>query len=283
MYVFDNYLQFISAPIMKKLFVLLIMCGLFLSGCRYWVLYEFAEQFCEFEDYVSVSWNEPSQQRQLQINFEEPVLDRHILLRYLNAMPLETLKTSDNGPQPSVVLSDIFAIHQTYIHSNTLSEPFQFRLNYHPLNEAPLLQQAYLDARLSQLFSPLLVEPILRSLCSDVYDLSLKQLDMRFKLASLPKHSLPVLHELKAIFGKAEESIIELSGEQTLRYEFDFLSKDLNGAWKKQERPITMLFGFDEERRLNNLYIKYYKYSYWLDVESLSGRLLVIRRGYFFL
>ncbi len=263
---------------MKRIFVLFIFCGLLLSGCRYWVLYEFAEQFCEFEDYVSVFWNESSQNRRLQINFEEPVLDRYILLRYLNAMPFETFKTPLNGSQSSVVLSDNFAIRQTHIDSDPISEPFQFKLNYHPLNETPLLEQAYLDARLSQLFSPLLVEPILRSLCSDVYDLSLKQLDMRFKLSPLPKHSLPALHELRAIFGKAEESITEISGEQTLRYEFDFLTKDLNDIWKNQEKPLTMLFSFDAESRLNSLYIKYYKYSYWLDVESLSGRLLVIRR-----
>ena len=77
---------------MTRLLVLLILCGIALSSCRYWVLYEFAEQFCKFEDYVSISWDNDIDNKQVKVSFYEPVLDRSILLRYLNAEPFESTK-----------------------------------------------------------------------------------------------------------------------------------------------------------------------------------------------
>lgn len=263
---------------MKRLFILLILCVLTLSSCRYWVLYEFAEQFCEFEKYIGISWNEEGEGRQVKISFLEPVLDRNILLRYLNAHAFESVNSPYSNTQKMIISEDKFAIRQANQASINSPKPFQFNLFYHPLDEHMLLENAYLDSRLSQLFSPALVEPILRSLCSDDYDLSLKQLDMRFTLASLSKRSLPSRQALISVFGKADENIIEASSEQTLRYEFDFLTQDKQQVWLPQDKPITMLFSFDKQSQLKNLYIHYYKYSYWLDVENLSGRLLVIRR-----
>jgi hypothetical protein len=240
-------------------------------------LYEFAEQFCEFEEYVAISWLNTSANRQVKISFTEPVLSRTILLRYLNAEPFESINKPYLENRKSVLSEDSFAIQQRQLLRHDSSEPFQFKLAYHPLGEQVLLESAYLDSKLSQLFSPTLVEPILRSLCSDDYDLSLKQLNMRFSLSALPKRSLPTQQKLIAVFGKAEETIVEVSGEQTLRYEFDFLAQDKQQNWQIQQKPITMLFGFDSHSQLKTLYIHYHKYSYWLDVENLSGRLLVIR------
>lgn len=262
---------------MPRLFFILLLFCLSLYGCRYWVLYEFAEQFCEFEEYVSVTLTE-DENKQVQIKFAEPVLDRNILLRYLNAQPFE-IKTKHNiSAQSDVALADYFAFQHTEKLSEIKSEPFRFNLRYHSLDEHALLEEAYLDSRLSQLFSPVLVEPILRSLCSDDYDLSLKQLDMRFSLSALPMQSLPNKQQLESVFGKAEEIIGEASGEQALRYQLDFLTRLTDKAWQAQNKPITMVFSFDRLSQLTNLYIHYHKYSYWLDVENLSGRLLVIRR-----
>tara|TARA_R110002167_G_scaffold76592_7_gene213309 strand:- start:259 stop:987 length:729 start_codon:yes stop_codon:yes gene_type:complete len=242
-------------------------------------LYEFAEQFCSFEDYVATSWHNEEANKQVKIGFNEPVLNRNILLRYLNAEPFDSIHKPYLNTQKTVLSEDKFAIRQSYLVSDTKLEPFQFRLGYHPLSEHMLLESAYLDSKLSQLFSPALVEPILRSLCSDDYSLSLKQLDMRFSLSSLPKQSLPSREELIRVFGKAEEITIGSSDEQSLRYEFDFLTQDKQQNWQAQQKPITMLFSFDARNQLKGLYIHYHKYSYWLDVEHLSGRLLVIRRA----
>lgn len=263
---------------MTRLFILLVLCGFGLSGCRYWVLYEFAEQFCEFEKYVDISWHNETKKSQVKISFIEPVLDRNILLRYLNAEPFDSLKHQNDKTKKTIISGDKFAIRQTYTSSENIIQPFQFYLSYHPLDEHLLLESALLDMQLSQLFSPALLEPILRSLCSDDYDLSLKKLDMRFTLASLPQGSLPTLDQLISVFGQAETTVKELSGEQTLRYVFDFLNQDQQQNWQAQQKPVIMLFSFDAHSQLKKLYIHYHKYSYWLDVENLSGRLLVIRR-----
>ena len=262
---------------MLKVLGLLLVCCIGLSGCRYWVLYEFADQFCEFEEYVEISWEENEKAKQVKIGFHEPVLNRYILLRYLNAAPFNSVLKEPAKTQKQVYSRDEFAIRQVNLAPNDRADPFQFTLTYHPLDEHALLENAYLDTRLSQLFSPALVEPILRSLCSDDYDLSLKQLDMRFQLSTLPKQSLPSLHELNAVFGSAEHTTTHITGEQSLRYTFDFVSTNQQ-RWQVQQKPIIMQFDFDSNDQLKNLYIHYHKYSYWLDVDNLSGRLLVIRR-----
>ena len=159
---------------MARLFFLLIFCSLVLSSCRYWVLYEFADQFCELEEYVEISWDSKADNNQVKIGFNEPVLSRSILLRYLNAEPFYSLNQPFLDTKKLLLSEDSFAFRQTHLRPNDSSEPFQFKIAYHPLDEHSLLKSAYLDSKLSELFSPTLVEPILRSLCSDDYDLILE-------------------------------------------------------------------------------------------------------------
>ncbi len=261
---------------MTRLCVVLILSCLSLSACRYWVLYDFAEQFCEFEEFIAIDWQADTEGRQVKIHFNEPILERSILLRYLNAHAFESLNKHIATTNKRYLYEDKFAFAQSYSESDRMAKHFQFTLDYHSLDEHSLLESAYLDSRLSQLFSPALVEPILRSLCSDDYDLSLKRLDMRFTLSSLSKPSLPTKQQLIAVFGQAKEIIVD-TDRQTLRYEFDFLKQGKQGNWSPQQKPIFMHFGVDAQGNLNNLHIQYYKYWYWLDVQSLSGRLLVIR------
>ena len=263
---------------MTRLCIVLILCGVSLSACRYWVLYEFAEQFCEFEEYLAIDWQGDEKNKQVSIQFNEPILERDILLRYLNAEPFLSINKRTVSTKKTFIADDKFAIQQTDSVTKKTADIFKFNLTYHSLDEHSLLESAYLDSKLSQLFSPALVEPILRSLCSDDYNISLKRLDMRFTLSALPKRSLPTRQHLITIFGQADETIVETSGEQTLSYAFDFMAQDRQQIWQPQHKPISMLFGFDAQGQLNNLYIHYHKYSYWLDVETLSGRLLVIRR-----
>ncbi|MFT6905767.1 MAG: hypothetical protein ACJAS1_002429 [Oleiphilaceae bacterium] len=68
---------------------------------------------------------------------------------------------------------------------------------------------------------------------------------MRFTLSSLPERSLSSLHQLISIFGEAEESIVDASGEETLRYQFDFLTQDKQHRWLSQQKLITMYFGYE--------------------------------------
>lgn len=270
---------------MLRLTLIFLSC-LSLSGCRYWVLYEFAEQFCELETYVEIAWQGRTENRQeslvkntkqVSINFHEPVLNRPILLRYLNAQPYETLSQTAEHEHQSSISEDKFAIRTLPFAEHTATQLFEFSLAYHALDEHALLESALLDSRLSRLFSPALIEPILRSICSDDYDISFKRLDMRFTLADLPKESLPTKQQVLAVFGATTQSLQASAEETSLRYEFDFLARDESENWSAQNKPISMLFKFDVQSRLTKLYIHYHKYSYWLDVETLSGRLLVIR------
>ena len=263
---------------MLKFIALALTCFICLSGCRYWVLYEFAEQFCEFEKFITVGLEENMHTSQVKIDFHEPVLNRHILLRYLNAQPFKSEEIYSKKTSKPFFIHDKFAIHQSNFKTEKASEPLYFKLTYHNLDEHALLENIYLDEKLSTLFTPDLIEPIFRSLCSEDYDLNLKRLNMRFHLRSLPKHSLPSLSALKSIFGPAKEIILDADNGQTLRYEFDFLLKEMPKTWHTQQRPIVMLFSFSEKNQLEKLYIQYHKYTYWLDIDTLSGRLLVIRR-----
>ena len=257
---------------MLRLLVLFILCVMLLAGCRYWVLYKFADQFCHYDDYVQLQFDAASSAPVLEIAFREPVLDRHILLRYLNAAPF--LSHYSDAP---LISRDYFAIVPLAQAGRNTPEAFEFSAGYHPLGRHVVLQDARLDARLSSLFPPALVEPILRSICSDDYDLSSEQLDMRFQLPSLDHTSLPSRQQIEAIMGQATQVNQAKADSFMLSYQFDFLLKDAQGKWQNQEKPILLEFSFNQSGQLKHLHIQYFKYRYWLDIESRSGRLLVLR------
>jgi hypothetical protein len=244
-----------------------------LSGCRYWVLYKFADQFCHYDRYVELQFDEANAAPELQIHFLEPVLDRHILLRYLNAAPFLS-----HYSDTALISRDHFAFMPVAQAGSKTLAPFEFSAGYHPVGRHVLLKDAYLDARLSSLFPPALVDPILRSICSDDYDLSSEQLDMRFQLPSLDHTSLPRRQQIEAIMGQANETNSPTADKQMLAYRFDFLLKDAQGNWQKQEKPIILEFSFDKVGQLKHIHIDYFKYRYWLDIEAANGRLLVIRK-----
>ena len=268
----DNLHILPGLEIMLRLFVLFILCVMLLAGCRYWVLYKFADQFCHYDDYVQLQFEAASPAPVLEIAFLEPVLDRHILLRYLNAAPF--LSHYSDAP---LISRDYFAIVPLAQADRKTLEPFEFSAGYHPLGAHVLLKDARLDTRLSSLFPPALVEPILRSICSDDYDLSREQLDMRFQLPSLDQSSLPSRQQIEAIMGQADKAKPGKADKAMLAYQFDFLLKDAQGQWQKQIKPILLEFSFDQVGQLKHIHIDYFKYRYWLDIESRSGRLLVIR------
>jgi len=237
------------------------------SGCRYWSLYKFGDQFCEYDEHVKVSLQADA----LSIDFLDPVLPRNVLLRYLHAQAFQTSYKAEN----EAVRSDLFRIRRTeYMAAN----PFSFEVTYALDGETPVLRNAILDPALSQLFGPALTEPILQSICSDDYDLSLKRLDMRFVLKNIQSQDLPDKLSLESVFGNAARVEYGIDKQPTLHYQFDFMRGD-NSARDNvyQNRPIQFAFGFDKKSKLVNLHILYHKYDYWLDFETLSGRLIVVR------
>jgi len=242
--------------------------ALILTGCRFWSLYKFGEQFCEFDEYVKVS----QQSGASHIDFDEPVLPQAVLLRYLHALPFKSsYQTMDNNA--AMVKSDIFYI-QRLLNPKPLDEKKVYKIDveYHPVGKTPLLSSGELDARLSALFSPKVVEPILKSFCSDDYDLSLDRLNMRFTLENIEAENLPEKQLFITSFGLPDKD-----EHNTLRYQFDFLNKDSKGASQLQNRPITFSFSFNPQNVLTSMHILYHKYDYILDFENMNGSLLVIR------
>lgn len=252
---------------MQRLFVLIILLTGLVSGCRYWVLYKFADQFCDYDRYVELQLSNLAAQPELQIQFHEPVLDRPILLRYLHAAPYLS-----HYHENAVISRDYFAFAAIRDNQLNTDEPFIFSADYHTLQRIALLSAARLDPRLSTLFPPALVDPILRSICSDDYDLSDEQLQMRFRLTNLDTANLPQRSQIEAIMGQANA----VDGLEHA-YHFDFLIQDHLGQWQAQQKPVILTFRFDLAGKLLSIHIEYFKYRYWLDIVSASGQLLVIR------
>jgi len=269
---------------------MMIFC---LSGCRYWSLYKFGDQFCDFDEHVDLR----VQADALKIKFLNPVLPRKVLLRYLNAAPIHSFYAQRSYTEASyiasayiqsseyiferiedkgVITQDVFRIQDL---SGEARKSFELSMAYHAVGSTPVLKSAELDDRLSQLFGPALIESILRSICSDDYDLSLSRLDMRFKLKAVPTLTLPNRNSLLAVFGQAER-IENDSQTETLFYTFDFIKATVSEPEERGEfqlRPIYFSFTLDDKQQLLKLHILYYKYDYVLDFEKQNGRLIVIR------
>jgi hypothetical protein len=254
---------------MLRIIFVILLTIFSLSGCRYWSLYKFADQFCEFDEHVRVNLEKGAS----RINFLEPVLPRKILLRYLNAKPFVSIEDVAVGG----VREDLFRIQRASVGQH---DYFGFKLSYHGVGKTRVLASGLLDQHLSALFVPGLIEPILQSVCSDDYDLSLKRLDMRFTLTGIQHQYLPDKLTLLAAFGEAD--LVEGSDNsgQTLHYQFDFLTepKAGNNHRELQHSPIEFAFGFDQNSQLMTLHILYFKYDYWLDFQNENGRLIVIRK-----
>jgi len=252
-----------------------------ISACRYWSLYEFSDQFCAYDQHISVSLTRDEKQELSQIVFLDPVLPRNVLLRYLNALPTSsTYATSSttqflgsNTPLPSV-RSDSFYIQRTQVESQPV---YDLKLDYHLAGNTPLLSSAVLDGRLSTVFKPPLIEPILKSICSDDYDLNSKRLDMRFSLSEINRKSLPSMQDFEQLFGKADQSLTNKTGLIGMNYEFDFIRTFENKDQRYQHRPIKFSFEFSQNKELLELKILYYKYDYQLDFQNAKGRLIVTR------
>ena len=75
------YIDYQMTEKIMRMWLVVLGIALTLTGCRFWSLYQFGEQFCEFDEYVKVSQNVGA----LHIDFYEPVLPQAVLLRYLNA------------------------------------------------------------------------------------------------------------------------------------------------------------------------------------------------------
>lgn len=254
----------------------LIVFSSLLGGCRYWSLYKFGDQFCSFKQHIEVSSHETDKRTlQSQISFIDPVLPQSVFLRYLDA---QAFSSADHP----YTRHDNFMIQRSgqKDHMGNLLRPtsFDFQAEYSLGTKKPLLSGGVLGSELSSLFTPELITPILKSICADDYDLSLKRIDIRFELNDLDKNSLPAQSHFIDTFGEPDAI-----SNQTLHYRFDFISppsppaETANTETALQNRPIQFLLNFNQYEQLSKIHILYYKYDYLLDFENLNGRLIAIR------
>jgi hypothetical protein len=264
-------MQSISYTLSKTTFQLTIVFFLVscLSGCRYWELYRFSEQFCEFDNYIELSAPESG----LNIAFNTPTLKRSLLLRYLGSLPVTTDINKQSAEKASI---DSFIIASKDTGSQ---KEFSFQLDYHVLNDTPLLKNASLDARLSKLFSPELVRPILLSFCTDDYDIERKQVELWFRLNDIVRETLPTIPKTLSVFGAPVSQISDAQSQaSSLSYRFAFLSKQGKAIEDNfQAKDINFTFTFDAEQILRTLHIRYYRYDYLIDFVASEGRLVVTR------
>lgn len=244
----------------KLLLPLLCLC--LLSGCRYWSLYRFADQFCAFDQYIEVQTSEA----QTSLTFVEPVLPQAVFQRYFKAEPYREF--NEDG-----VLQHNFRIQ-------TLTNARQFEVStfFSLVDGRPLFQKGTLDARLSALFQKDFVDAVLRSACTDDFDFSLSRLVLRFQLDQVPEHSLPQRNALVTQLHARPDSNAYEQPDPALWWntQFDFLSAS-DAAKTLQDKKALLRFRFDSHDRLAEMNVAYLNYFLELDFDQQTGKLTVIR------
>lgn len=258
--------------ILRLTIVLMLITNL--SACRYWELYRFSEQFCAFDEYINLH----ASSKGLDIAFNTPTLKRSLLLRYLGSQPVSSTVNIDSS---NTEANDSFVITKTATSDRI---EFSFQLDYHFLDDTPLLASASLAPSLSKLFSHELIRPILQSFCTDDYDISSKQVVLWFKINDIEPSTLPTQSKAISIFGKPTATTTnEHNQSASLSYDFSFLStrdeepQDEAKQDNLQANNIAFIFTFDAQQVLSKIHIRYYRYDYYIDFTTSEGRLVVAR------
>jgi len=247
-----------------------------LSACRYWSLYRFADQFCHFDQHIEVL----SEQTRTQLAFVQPVLPQAVFSRYFKAIPYQQ-QNNDTETREHYRFKLREQEGSTYKSTKrTENALFQVTTSYSLGTGIPLLSGGTLGPQLSLLFTSGFVRPILRAACTDDFDLSLSELDIRFQLSDIDTAIRPSRAQFIEVFGAPIDHIIDNdSNDQELNYRFDFILRQLNGQDHYQEKPIEMTLTFVKSGALQTLKVDYLNYTFELDFETQTGRLLVIRHS----
>ena len=242
-----------------------ILClVLLVSGCRYWSLYRFADQFCDYDAHIEVILNQHS----TQIVFSDPVLPAPVFDRYFKAEPHQTSET------------DARTIHHYQLASqyDTLQRHYALQVDYSRHSRQPLLAEASIGPALSAVFQPAFVEKILRSSCTDDIDLSLSEAMVRFVLLPIEESTMPTLQQMTKLFGPGLPSAN--TQIQQRDYHLDFETKPgphSNSKMTTQNKPIFLRFTFSEQGTVTAITVDYLNYAMQLDFLAGTGYLHVIR------
>lgn len=241
----------------NKWLIIVVLVALALSGCRYWSLYRFSQQFCDFDQHIEVL----EKDRRVGFHLIDPVLPRLVFTRYLAAPEYFTVQ-------------DKYVLYDTYqIQSASDDRRYSLFTHYHLGSQKSLMIAGELDTELSQLFPTVFVEPILRSFCAEDYDLSLSQLDARMTIEKLSPKVIPTKDAIVQEFGSpiSETSIGKRS---ELVYTFYFVAQEET----LQSKPMIFTLEFQNTGNLSKMRVQYHKYDYRLDFEEYTAELKAIRR-----
>ncbi|MDX1451228.1 MAG: hypothetical protein R3183_01635 [Oleiphilaceae bacterium] len=244
----------------KPHLVVVVLCVLTLSSCRYWSMLRFAQQLCEPQEYLQLA----TINAQTALTLHQPVLPEAVFMRYFMAHPIH------QSPLPEHLEE-----YQFVLVPETSPEAMQYPFAAH-FSTAPgslLLAGGTLGPELSEVFSQDFAEPILYALCSESPDIGLKEIKVPMQL-NMPPNALASYDAIAALFPNAERKPLEAGVELAIR--LDFLHRDA-GIPSLQGHPVDLRFGF-ESGQWRTLHVNYDRYSVWLDFSMQRGLFHAIRR-----
>ncbi len=248
--------------------MLILVLATALGSCRYWSLYRFSHQFCEFDTQIELA----SVVDQRVVHFIDPVLPRKVLLRYLRATPF----TQTRLPYQRV---DRFQLQRPDLPEG-VSPDIAFNLVYTPLDERLLVQSGSLLPPASNLFSIGLIDAVLRAACAEKVSLGWRQLDVELVLRDVHDSLRPSRFEIEALWGVSEQIDSDYLPNEGSAYShfyvFDFLG-DASSNRRLQGLPVHLAMDFDADAVLTRMHVRYLSYQLWLDFDQRHGRLLARR------
>lgn len=241
--------------------VFTLLCLLFqISGCRYWSLYRFADQLCHFDEQIEVV----SHLQETQIMFADPVLPVHVFDRYFKAAPYQINEAE----------SRISKTYQLLSRYDSTQRIYRLHADFSTNTRKPLLAEAAIDSSLSAVFKPAFVKAILRSSCTDDFDLSLSEIDARFVLLPISPNAMPNVDDLTALFGPGLPSNQQDTDQRHYSLDFQAPATSLSLT---QDKPVFLRFSFSQQGRLTQIDIDYLNYAMRLDFINHRGHLNIVR------
>jgi len=238
----------------------LILFGfiIMVSGCRYWSVYRFADQFCHFDQHIALE----HYQGLTHIQFANPVLPLPVFERYFKASAISRLKDEQGE-----VLTYKLALQSTV-------EPreYEVRASFSGDKEHLLLASGNLDAQLSTTFTPAFIYDVLSSACGEELTFSSQHVTLNFSLPATVRDRRPSQKDIYTLFGKGLRHQATTSPKES--YLFDFVSSDAQGT---QQKTIYLTVNYAPDGALDHLSVRYLNYALDLDLDALSGTLHVDR------
>jgi len=196
--------------------------------------------------------------------FADPVLPVHVFDRYFKAAPYQINEAE----------SRISKLYQLLSRYDSTQRIYRLHADFSANTRQPLLAEAAIDSSLSAVFKPAFVEAILRSSCTDDFDLSLSEIDARFLLLPIPANAMPTVDDITTLFGPGLPSNRQQIDQR--HYSLDFQTPETSLPLT-QDKPVFLRFSFSQQGSLTEIDIDYLNYAMRLDFINSEGSLNIVR------